>query len=346
MGKLIRTLLLTLLMLPGTALIGSAQAQSIFDSDFDHFKTGWPLEGAHRNADCTSCHVGGIFQGTSRECSDCHSLAGLVRATPLPPDHLPTGNQCQDCHLETSWTPVYRVDHFQLQGECLACHNNGIATGKPPGHVQSSDSCESCHSTYAWTPARFDHFNVMPGSCIDCHNNGIADGKDPGHIQSSNICDDCHTTTAWEPAFFNHASVTPGGCNACHADDKDSGHLVTSQSCDDCHTTTAWQPAFFSHMSAAYPGDHGGSLGCSDCHGANTQTFNWPSPGFQPDCAGCHEAEFRPGPHKSSENPDAFYSVSQLRDCAGACHVYTDATQTTIKEFRSGPEHSVNRGDF
>lgn len=300
MGTLIRTLLLVLL---GAALFGTVQAQSIFDSDFDHFKTGWPLEGSHRNVDCSSCHIGGIFQGTSRECSDCHALAGLVRATPLPPDHLPTGEQCQDCHLETTWSPVYRVDHFQLQGECIACHNNGIAPGKPPQHIQSGDNCEACHSTYAWVPARFDHFNVTPGTCIDCHNNSIAEGKDPGHIQSSNICDDCHSTTAWEPTFF-------------------------------------------SHMSAAYPGDHAENLDCSDCHGSNTQTVNWPSPGFQPYCAACHEGEFEPGPHKSSEDPDRFYNVNDLQDCTGACHVYTDALQTTIKEFRPGPEHSVRSGDF
>jgi len=34
-----------------------------------------------------------------------------------------------------------------------------------------------------------------------------------------------------------------------------------------------------------------------------------------------------------------------LRDCAGSCHIYSDATLTTIKERRSG-EHRVSSGDF
>ena len=40
------------------------------------------------------------------------------------------------------------------------------------------------------------------------------------------------------------------------------------------------------------------------------------------------------------------YTVSELRDCTGACHVYTDATMTTIQRSRPGPEHRVNGGEF
>jgi hypothetical protein len=144
-----------------------ASAQTPFDSDFDHFTTGWPLEGAHRNADCSTCHVGGIFQGTSQQCTDCHSKGGLVRATPVPPNHVRTTGQCQDCHLETIWSPVWRVDHFQVQGSCSTCHNNVIATGKNPGHIASGNNCEDCHSTFAWSPAQFDHDTIM-SNCVSC----------------------------------------------------------------------------------------------------------------------------------------------------------------------------------
>ena len=58
-----------------------AIAQSAFNSSFDHVTTGWPLEGSHRSVDCASCHVGGIFQGTPRQCVACHSRAGLVKST-------------------------------------------------------------------------------------------------------------------------------------------------------------------------------------------------------------------------------------------------------------------------
>jgi hypothetical protein len=411
-----------------------AQAQTPFDSDFDHFTTGWPLEGSHRNVECSSCHVAGIFQGTSRQCIDCHSKGGLVRATPLPLKHIRTTAQCQDCHVETTWAPVWRVDHFQVQGSCSACHNGVIATGKNPTHIASGNNCEDCHSTFAWSPATFDHATVT-GNCSSCHNGTIAEGKNPTHINTTNVCedchssttwdpvirvdhaqvlgtcstchngmiaqgkdfdhvvsgdtcDDCHTTTAWSPAVFDHNNVTPGTCNtchlddkppmhiatqaqcdnchlttawlpasfdhqnitstctSCHADDKQPTHFMTNQDCEACHTTNTWLPSTFSHLSAAYPGDHAGNLACTDCHTANSEVIPWPAPAYQPDCAGCHAGEFRSGPHKIYENPDTFYNVGQLRDCAGACHIYTNSTLTTIKELRPGPEHRVSEREF
>jgi len=67
---------------------------------------------------------------------------------------------------------------------------------------------------------------------------------------------------------------------------------------------------------------------------------------YQPACAGCHAGDFKPGAHKKYENPDTPYTVSELRDCTGACHVYTDSSLTTIKDSRPGPEHRVNAIEF
>ena len=276
-------------LLFGFAMSPSVIAQTPFNSNFDHFTTGWPLEGSHRIVDCSRCHVGGIFQGTSRQCSDCHSEAGLVRATPVPPDHIRTTNQCQDCHLETTWAPVWRVDHFQVQGTCGTCHNGSAATGKPSDHIVSGNNCDDCHSTFAWLPAAFDHASVTPGTCNQCH---IPD-KPADHLVTTAQCDDCHSTVAWLPAMFDHANIT-SGCTSCHADDKDSGHFVTSDDCAVCHTTNAWFPSVFRHMSAAYPGDHAGNLTCTSCHNGNSATVVWPFPAYQPDCAGCHAGDYKP----------------------------------------------------
>ena len=100
------------------------------------------------------------------------------------------------------------------------------------------------------------------------------------------------------------------------------------------------------HTSPGYPGDHRGGLACTDCHGGNSDQVTWFAPAYQPDCAGCHAGDFEPGEHKKYENPDFFYTVSELRDCTGACHVYTDSSLTTIKKSRPGPEHRVNGSDF
>ena len=175
---------------------GSAVAQSAFRSNFDHFSTGYPLEGSHRNTDCQRCHVGGIFQGTPRECSSCHARAGLVKATPMPTDHILSTRLCQDCHLETTWSPVRRVDHTQVIGSCSSCHNGVAGTGKPVNHPQSSEQCETCHRSNAWLPAGFDHSNVI-GNCASCHNGTTAEGKNVTHINTTEVS--ARTVTAPRP---------------------------------------------------------------------------------------------------------------------------------------------------
>ena len=129
-----------------------AIAQSAFNTSFDHFTTGWPLEDSHRSVDCASCHVGGIFQGTPRQCVFCHSRAGLVKATAPPVNHIRTTDECGACHRETSWAYITAVDHTAVVGNCSGCHNGQAATGKPPDHVWTSSDCEVCHSTIAWRP--------------------------------------------------------------------------------------------------------------------------------------------------------------------------------------------------
>jgi hypothetical protein len=269
-------------------------------------------------------------------------------ATGKNTQHIQTNNLCEDCHSNTSWTPVVRVDHADVIGTCFSCHNGTTATGKHAQHITSGNSCDDCHTSNAWTPAVFDHNSVSPGTCTTCHNGTTATGKSVNHIQTSAQCDDCHATWAWIPASFDHNSVT-GSCSSCHngtqATGKPGNHFVTSLQCDDCHNTTGWLPIDFRHTSGEYPGDHQGNPLCTACHLSNSQTAIWTAPAYRPDCAGCHVNDYKPGPHKKSENPDAEYSVSDLRDCTGSCHIYTDSSMTTIKKSRSG-EHRVSDGDF
>jgi predicted CXXCH cytochrome family protein len=328
---------------------GPAYAQSGFRSGFDHFTTGFPLDGSHRNTDCERCHVGGIFRGTPRKCSACHARAGLVRSTPVPVDHILSTPLCEDCHWQTNWDPVRRVDHSQVIGSCSSCHNGTSGTGKPLDHPPSSDQCEDCHRPNGWLPAGFDHANVS-GNCFSCHNGTTATGKNTMHINTTNVCEDCHRTIAWVPVIrVDHLQVL-GLCQTCHdgttATGKDTDHVPSGDACDDCHSTNAWLPAIFNHTSPAYPGDHSRPLACTDCHGGNTEVVTWPFAAYQPDCAGCHAGNYKAGPHKKHENPDVLYTVGELRDCSGACHVYTDATLTTISQSRPGPKHRVSDGGF
>lgn len=362
------------------------------DAPFDHFRSRFPLVGAHERVDCERCHAGGVFRGTPTRCAICHDL-GVGRAdTGRDVQHIRTTNDCDSCHLLSAWVPS-RVDHDSVLGDCSACHDGRTAIGRPPGHPPSSNRCLECHNTISWLGARFDHAGITSG-CASCHDGLSATGKHPGHPPSSNLCEDCHNTSSWAAARFDHTGITSGcaschngvdaagkspthisstnvceachrpadwtlvnfdhdqvqgSCNTCHngavATGKPSGHFQTAMQCDMCHRQTAWLPEIFSHMSPAYPGDHRGSVTCQSCHTTNSETVMWRFTAYQPDCAGCHAGDYEPDSHKKVDSPKLLYTVGELSDCSGACHMYTDSTFTTIEKARSG-EHRPSDSDF
>lgn len=474
--------LAVLISLPAAFAYAVSDAQ-----DFDHFATGFPLENAHQDVACESCHINGVFKGTPRSCSNCHNGSGLFSSSQMPVLHINTTTQCLDCHTDSSWAEVTRVDHSSVMGSCASCHNGRTALGKNPGHIQSGEDCEQCHNTNTFGSAVFDHsaiaancstchngstatgksaahvqttnicedchntFSFIPanrvdhsqvlGSCASCHNNSIAQGKPADHIRSSQQCDDCHTTNSWEGAVFDHANVTGncfschngstatgknaqhigstntcedchstvtfapvthvdhgaviGSCNSCHngqlatgkpvdhipttaqcdschntnnwdavafdhqnvagtcdschnsttATGKPGTHFQTNQQCDTCHRTNAWLPDIFVHSSPNFPNGHRGNFECADCHQGNAEANAWRFPAYQPDCAGCHANDYEADEHLKTVSPPQRYSVSELRDCAGSCHIYTDNTLTVIQERRNA-EHRVSDGDF
>ncbi|MEQ1524219.1 MAG: hypothetical protein ABL936_23415, partial [Aestuariivirga sp.] len=158
-------------------------------------------------------------------------------------------------------------------------------------------------------------------------------------------CDACHVTAQWVPAVrFDHL-LGSGTCVSCHSGSrppavgKSPSHFITSQACESCHTsTTAWtQVGNYTHLSAFYE-PHRAGVTCLDCHTGTppNEKISFPFVGG-PDCAGCHANEFEPDPHTKYGNTK--YTVLELKDCSGACHTYSDATMTTIRNRRAGPEH-------
>jgi hypothetical protein len=71
----------------------------------------------------------------------------------------------------------------------------------------------------------------------------------------------------------------------------------------------------------------------------------WRNAAYKPACAGCHAGTFKPDKHKKVSNPTILYTVSELRNCVGSCHEYTNSSLTTIKTTRSG-KHSPSRGGW
>jgi hypothetical protein len=98
-------------------------------------------------------------------------------------------------------------------------------------------------------------------------------------------------------------------------------------------------PAYVLHTAAT------GVTGCLSCHKQNNEKITYKSPGLVPDCAACHSDKFVPGSHKKYGNVN--YTFTELRDCTGACHIYKDATLTTITTNRpTNPKHRPTRSNW
>jgi hypothetical protein len=278
-------------------------------------------------------------------CVGCHDAAS---GSGRPASHLATSNNCQSCHTTLAWLPVTAVDHAQVIGSCVSCHNGILATGKPASHVATSTGCDRCHTTNGWIPARFDHTGVAAHTCTTCHNAVQAIGMARTHIPTTQQCDACHGTLAWSPALVDHSAFA-GACARCHnntaAVGLSPGHLMTRLDCSTCHSYPEWSVLHFRHASSAYPGDHAAALGCSACHTGNTDQVSYSAPAYAGTCAACHAASFKPAAHPKTAK-GRLYTVSELANCSGACHVYSDSSPPVITRSLPGSHHRVVDATF
>ncbi|MGJ5045372.1 cytochrome c3 family protein, partial [Bradyrhizobium sp. HKCCYLRH1062] len=253
------------------------------------------------------------------------------------------------CHKSTTTFSGARFSHTGTMAACASCHNGMAATGKPPKHVATSAPCETCHkSTTTFSGARFSHTGTM-AACASCHNGMAATGKPQKHVATSAPCESCHkNTVSFSGARMDHTSLT-APCASCHngsnATGKSPKHFVTNVPCESCHRTVSWSSVNYRHMSASYP-NHSAAIGCTACHSGNSQAVVFKFAAYKPDCAACHANDFRPQQHAKLVKPAPMdYTVAELKDCTGACHIYADKSQTTIITRRQR-QHRVNGGGW
>jgi hypothetical protein len=262
---------------------------------FDHARTGFPLVGAHAQADCSDCHAKGRYQDAKPSCVSCHRKDDV--------HNNKYGVGCADCHNARNWK-VVKFDHgrtgFALLGAhdrlvCTACH----AGPQSPAKAKAPDkTCISCH-------AKDDKHKGLNGTdCAQCHTaiswkNATFDHNRQTHFPLSGahaklVCAQCHT----QPATVVKLATD---CASCHRkDDKHDGQLGAA--CGTCHSDVTWKaPVRFDHDLAPFPlvGKHAG-LACDTCH--LTKRFK----DAAVTCAGCHAKK---DPHKGAYK----------QDCAG-CH--------------------------
>ena len=340
-----------------TFCLSGVFAQSTTRS-FDHVRTGFALTGSHASQRCESCHQGGVFKGTARDCASCHtSGAKLARANVVRPvQHIPTQLGCETCHGTQTFVGA-RFNHIGVQtGTCMTCHSSGLAIGKPAGHMVTQASCDTCHRTSGWQPAsRFNHTGVATGTCASCHGSTAA-GKSAAHIpttvpSSMPSCDSCHKSgfTAWLPARLHSSVGVSTSCATCHtgafppAVGKPNTPVHAGVTvCETCHKSTAtWAGAKVDHstFTAATTCStcHSGSAArgkaanhipvaatnCFACHGTTTwlpSKWNHAQVTVAAQCSTCHTGAFPPADGRSATHiPYATLTGVAITNC-DTCH--------------------------
>jgi len=323
------------------------------DLAFDHGRTGFPLDGRHRDVSCTTCHLDlnfgdatadvddcaschlDVHQGTpTRTCSACHTTEsfnefplGIVHPADFPLEGAHLQITCESCHTDDLGGAFAPPDR-----ECASCHMGDYAASQLVDHqsLGFSTDCTECHSSLDFRDVAFDHFTISGGfeligqhagiECTSCHS--PPDGGIPEMPSGSEDCvachlDDyegehrgsgfptdclaCHTANTWDGADFDHLLTTgfalipnhdqlecfachvgstsqtlwspsgPQDCYACHMTDYEREHSGTGfpTDCTDCHQLTTWSGATFDHSFPIFSGPHAQGQAwndCSECH--------------------------------------------------------------------------------
>jgi hypothetical protein len=218
-----------------------------------HMRTGFPLEGAHLQITCESCHTddrGGAFSPLDSECFACH-LEDYESAQSV--DHV-GGNvpiECLRCHTPLGWNHDVIFDHEEVAGgyplvgihghlpcaachippgnqlifdpaspdDCLACHEADYL--REHGGTGFPIECAACHSQTRWSDVTFDHdgqfFPINSGS----------------HQGRWDACQDCHVVPGNLSVYSCIVCHTAGDTNQDH--DEVPDYVFEDSACLSCH---------------------------------------------------------------------------------------------------------------
>jgi hypothetical protein len=250
---------------------------------FDHGKTRFALEGAHKEVACATCHTGQIYKDLPRNCVSCHKLQDIHGAR--------YGEKCEACHNQAKWKDA-KFDHdaktkFPLHGahalaKCDVCHTGDLYKDK------LAVACVSCHKK------QDPHQSALGEKCEKCHNDidwrkGISFNHNQARFplvgkHASTPCEECHRTQIYVD--------TPTACEKCHADTVHQGRLGATPQCGNCHTPGSWSRWRFDHAKQAHwalTGSHA-ALKCESCHAVRGASLSLPTA-----CESCHKDRYHQG---------------------------------------------------
>ena len=207
-----------------------------------------------------------------------------------------------------------RFTHAGVASGCASCHNGNQAPGKPARHVVTDRAVRDLSQEHRHLRRRADEprrhrvrLRFLP------QRQHRARASRRRHIVTTAPCETCHkSTVTFAGARLDHTAVT-APCATCH-----NGVTAEGKSPSTSSPTCPANPATgrrvgrsvtYRHASPRYP-DHGKTSDCVACHVGNAQTVQWKFPAFQPDCAACHAAQFRPTAHAKFQKPmPVYYTV-------------------------------------
>lgn len=254
-----------------------------------HAGTDLPLEGAHLESDCASCHpsVDGVsvFHGVESTCDACHGdahsgffSAVLAEAAPAP-DH----GDCARCHGPVSFSGVpeeafdhghwtgYPLEGSHLSAECTSCHE---PTAEPDANGRTFGLIETLHGTVT--------------GCATCHTDVHEELFDKeqrlAKVEGREDCARCHSTASFRdlPHGFDHGKWTGWRLTGVHA----------AADCAHCH-----EPMRRPDAGGRTWGRAAGT-GCASCHASpHGDQFQAPASGESASrglrakaCTKCHQS--------------------------------------------------------
>jgi hypothetical protein len=277
---------------------------------FDHLKTSFELKGAHLSVACESCHVGGTFKGTPKDCAGCHTTGRQAAATAKPQTHIPTTKACDNCHTTAASFATAVMDHTALTQPCSVCHNGANAGIKSMSSshilVPPDAKCDDCHkNTFSFLAAQFKHVDAsgapITANCTSANCHGTPSGSgalgEPSNHPYNHYttppelrCEVCHMPaaansnfTSFLGAIFNHALTGGTACATCHNGSlngvlgKPSTHIPTTAPCETCHSPSVTTPGGF--KAPNWTMNHAGiTSNCVTCHGGQSFQGSVPNP--------------------------------------------------------------------
>lgn len=278
----------------------SYDSTKVNENRFNHDRTGFRLDGAHRKVKCAECHTDKRsrkvnrpgqtrYFGTSPSCIGCHKEDDI---------HFFTGKfakvECSECHNTSSWKQALKFNHRQETGYALIGKHARI-------------SCNECHAPNGPRSAKYDWPELKTKQCLSCHKDHHGNKLSP-RFRNGN-CAQCHNQNTWNIGQFDHRVTTfplrgkharvqcidchkqtpqtarsgkenynwtglRQNCSSCHADyhgfnNRVAPKLGNLMKCQTCHNEVAWKHQIrFNHdTQTRWPitGKHRQNR-CFDCH--------------------------------------------------------------------------------